>query len=271
MRFDTILAFSLLAAAAAASLSLASVISPEVEAHFRQKSAEPISLFISFQQDIMSVIEKINSQQFSSIVAKRTALTNAQIRFSNEAQANLRDYLERKEIPHESYWISNNILIPNATISLVRNLDRKSDLNGISKIDKEPQSIYTTSTVETVARFVGPTLQKSSQVHWQLEKIRAPEAWALGYTGKGIVVANIDSGVRGNHETLKNNWRGEYGWYDARREYLNAPMESSNDNHGTPAMGLMAGSHGIGVAPEATWIACRYFCSMSKTKIWRVK
>jgi subtilisin len=43
---------------------------------------------------------------------------------------------------------------------------------------------------------------------WGADAVKAPEAWANGYTGKGVVVAVLDTGVDRNHEDLKNNvWK----------------------------------------------------------------
>jgi hypothetical protein len=41
--------------------------------------------------------------------------------------------------------------------------------------------------------------------NWGADLVKAPEAWAKGYTGKGVVVAVVDTGVDYNHEDLKNN------------------------------------------------------------------
>ncbi|MCI3987681.1 S8 family serine peptidase, partial [Bacillus vallismortis] len=43
--------------------------------------------------------------------------------------------------------------------------------------------------------------------------IGANEAWDLGYTGKGVKVAIIDTGVEYNHHDLKKNF-GQYKGYD---------------------------------------------------------
>ena len=40
--------------------------------------------------------------------------------------------------------------------------------------------------------------------------VNAPALWSQGYTGQGIVVANMDSGVDVNHPDLSTRWRG--GW-----------------------------------------------------------
>ncbi len=41
--------------------------------------------------------------------------------------------------------------------------------------------------------------------NWGADLVKAPEAWAQGYTGKGVVVAVVDTGVDRNHQDLKDN------------------------------------------------------------------
>ncbi|MEH2422089.1 MAG: S8 family peptidase [Nostoc sp.] len=41
--------------------------------------------------------------------------------------------------------------------------------------------------------------------NWGADLVKAPEVWAHGYTGKGVVVAVVDTGVDYNHEDLKDN------------------------------------------------------------------
>lgn len=41
--------------------------------------------------------------------------------------------------------------------------------------------------------------------NWDLDTVKAPEAWNQGYTGQGILVAVIDSGVDYTHNDLDNN------------------------------------------------------------------
>ncbi|CAG7718557.1 unnamed protein product [Allacma fusca] len=82
-----------------------------------------------------------------------------------------------------------------------------------------------------------------------------------GNRGEGIVVANIDTGVRYTHVALKSNFRGtiqgnnNYAWYAPTGK---AAIPSDSQGHGTHTMGTIAGTaNGIGVAPGATWIACK--------------
>jgi subtilisin family serine protease len=39
---------------------------------------------------------------------------------------------------------------------------------------------------------------------------QCPAVWALGYTGAGTLVCNIDTGVDGNHSALSSRWRGNF-------------------------------------------------------------
>ncbi len=42
-------------------------------------------------------------------------------------------------------------------------------------------------------------------VEWNIERIRANEAWDLGIDGTGAVVGSLDSGVDWTHPALKTN------------------------------------------------------------------
>ena len=92
---------------------------------------------------------------------------------------------------------------------------------------------------------------------WALAEIGAPDLWARGYDGAGVVIASIDSGVDGRHEQLRGGMlAGGRGWYDPIEGRLE-PYDSHG--HGTSVLALAVGRNVagrvIGVAPGAGWAA----------------
>ncbi|MFM8413587.1 MAG: S8 family serine peptidase [Planctomycetota bacterium] len=69
-----------------------------------------------------------------------------------------------------------------------------------------------------------PEVPQLGGVNWGNDMVRAPEVWAQGYTGQGIVVAVVDTGVDYNHPSLRDKI-----WVNARE----IPGDGiDNDNNG---------------------------------------
>ncbi|OWZ09336.1 Serine protease [Phytophthora megakarya] len=147
-------------------------------------------------------------------------------------------------------WISNQLYIEDASIELLQRLKLESS---IAEIHKE--LILTIGNhFKDEHLHVDDAESGMENLRWGAEKIGAVAVWAEGFTGTSITVAAIDTGVRGTHEALRSNFRGDYGWFDPETKSL-TPLDISG--HGTHVMGSIVGANGIGVAPNATWIACR--------------
>jgi serine protease AprX len=100
-------------------------------------------------------------------------------------------------------------------------------------------------------------LGKNAKPGWNIAAVHAPEVWALGHTGKGIVVASMDTGVDLTHPDLARKWRGgTNSWFDPHGEEA-TPYDALG--HGTQALGVVVGGPEIGVAPDARWIAVRLY------------
>lgn len=95
--------------------------------------------------------------------------------------------------------------------------------------------------------------------NWGADLVKAPEVWAQGYTGQGVVVAVVDTGVDQNHEDLRNNiWTNaneiaDNGIDDDGNGYVDDNygwnFSGNNNNtldgngHGTHVSGTIAGEN----------------------------
>jgi len=107
------------------------------------------------------------------------------------------------------------------------------------------------STVETKQVMVADEFWKWL---WGIRKVKAPQAWELGYTGEGIIVAVVDTGVDGTHPDLQGQL--VEGYRPLTGETLSPYMDSSfGGSHGTHVAGTIAAKRDetgvVGVAPNA--------------------
>ncbi len=89
---------------------------------------------------------------------------------------------------------------------------------------------------------------------WGARKVKAPEAWNLGYTGAGIIVAVVDTGVDGTHPDLAGQL---VTGYRPKTDELLLPdgYNVFGGSHGTHVAGTIAAKDNnigiVGVAPNA--------------------
>ncbi|ADU29422.1 peptidoglycan-binding protein [Evansella cellulosilytica] len=98
-------------------------------------------------------------------------------------------------------------------------------------------------------------------VDWGIERVQAPLAWENGFTGKGVKVAIIDTGIDTTHSDLDIA-----GCFSA----TNAPTCEDSDGHGTHVAGIIGARDNdvgvVGIAPEASIYAARV--SNLEGEIW---
>jgi subtilisin family serine protease len=157
----------------------------------------------------------------------------------------------------EQMWLANMIL-GYLSKQTILDLAQRADIG----------MIYEDGLLELdapVAQSQAPAVPNGSEPG--LRRINAHRLWALGYTGAGSLVMNIDTGVFGTHPALVGKWRGEqpgvmwyHAWYDQRTNPSQVPTDYGTSKHGSHTMGTMVGLQAgtndtIGVAFGAKWIA----------------
>ena len=143
-------------------------------------------------------------------------------------------------------WLINGLAIE-APPRLIDRLARHPDVESIS--------------LDGVVTLFGHSTGSGGTAEWNLDAIHAPEVWQLGFSGAGVVLGTLDTGVDFNHPELSPSWRGgTNSWFDP---ILATQVPTDSFGHGSQVMGLIvagdAGGTSIGVAPDASWIAARVF------------
>jgi hypothetical protein len=165
---------------------------------------------------------------------------------ANRSQAPLRAELTRHHLSFRPYYLLNGILVDDGPQARVW-LSRRSDVD----------RVLLNPTLRPIPAAEAPmhgTLPAPQAPEWNIVQIHAPEVWASGDTGKGIVIGGSDTGVDLAHPALTASYRGgDDSWYDP---WFGSTSPVDKQGHGTHTMGSALGAGGIGVAPGAQWMAC---------------
>ncbi|CAG7723671.1 unnamed protein product [Allacma fusca] len=242
------LQLALLALGFACAALAAPTIDPNIPKSLSEKDS--VTVFVTFKNDqTASIRDKIKHQSFLSRTSRIQSLYNALKSHADETQkdvlAFLNQYQSANSIWVHQLWVTNKIIVKNADSSLIAQLSTMSEIDEIIEEKIFPMNRPIEST-ETAPR---------EGEQWGVALIDAPSVWEEGNRGNGSVVANIDTGVRGTHEALRDGLRPINNWFDPS---LRTRVPTDDDGHGTHTMGTICGrTKGIGVAPGAQWIACR--------------
>ncbi|TFC33298.1 hypothetical protein E3O55_04090, partial [Cryobacterium sp. MDB1-18-2] len=190
--------------------------------------------------DLKRVRGGTRAARLKGTIQELTATANAsQVPIRNLLRARADQGTVTRSIP---LWVVNGISVT-ATADVIRDLAERPDVASI--IPDEVRVVPSVGLPEP-----------------GVDKVSAPALWNLGFSGQGVVVASLDSGVDVSHPDLAGRWRGGTdSWFDPYGEHPLTPTDLTG--HGTATTGVIlggdAGGTSIGVAPGATWIAAKIF------------
>ncbi|CTQ72768.1 S8 family peptidase [Roseibium alexandrii] len=166
----------------------------------------------------------------------------------------------------DRFWINNSVRMELTRAAVIAIADR-SDVTHIEMVtptdlDEILDNVTFPGALQVEAVALDADTPKPT---WSVKHINAHLMWSLGYRGKDVLVAVIDTGVNYRHPDLMGRmWQSadypKHG-YDFSGNGDPDPMDEHHGGHGTKCAGIVAGDgtmgQATGVAPEATIMAIR--------------
>ena len=246
----------------------------------QRRNDEKIKVFVIMQQQYDQQELNRRAAHFTTRAERREFVVNELKQFAETSQYDLRHSLaemQRTDLVSapKALWIANAIFFE-ATRDAILSLADRSDIMVIG-YDKD----YNWLSDEKASHPANPTRGITPNV----TQVNADQVWDLGYTGQGVVVAILDSGVNYNHLDFADHlWDGgsEYPnhGYDIVNDD-NDPMDDyvqydNNGNidshgHGTHVAGIICGDgtagSQTGIAPDATLMCVKVFDSIGEGSV----
>jgi subtilisin family serine protease len=207
--------------------------------------SDRLFVILKDQADI-SYVAKIENREERVNKAYEVLTTQAE-----QSQADLRAFFDKTGVEYTPYYLENAMEVRGGTLLRLYLLTRP-------EVDRVLPSPHLRAVPED-SPSLGTEPAPSGDVQWNISMIGADKVWdEFNVHGEGIVIGQSDTGVDGSHPMISEQYRGfgltdDYNWYDP---WDGTPSPHDEIGHGTHTMGTMLGKDGIGVAPEAKWIAC---------------
>ena len=242
--------------------SVLAKIDPWVLEQTASKGQAEFLVVLADQADL-SAAERLRTKEEKGWYVYRALYDKAQA-----TQKPIINWLRSNGIEHQSFYIVNMIWVK-GSIDVALTLAARPD---VRRIDGNPvihNNLPQPSLAPENSKPTAPDLISSGVIY-----SRAPDVWAIGYNGQGMVVGGADTGYQWDHPALKPHYRGwngttanhDFNWHDSIHSSAgpcvgNSQQPCDDNGHGTHTMGTAIGDDGgtnqIGMAPGAKWIACR--------------
>jgi len=218
-----------------------------------------VNILLSEEYDdssLKSIIENKNKSERRKIVVDELKS------FHSASQSALVSFLEDREFSGKAddvhqLWITNvvNCKINKGTIEEI------SHWNSVLSIDfNEGRKILDEREWANQRLVEGDAA--SRELTWNVTNVSANQVWDLGYTGQGIIVAVLDTGVNYNHSDLTDHVWNDPAFPNHGYDFHNGDNNPMDDHgHGTHCAGTVAGDgtagSQTGIAPDATIMALK--------------
>ena len=241
------------------------IIDPMLHNVLNESDSEMIRVNIIFKSQIDIEKLKARGEDIGDKQMRRSVLVDELKLFSEEKQSDVMSILLAEErnnrvIDIKSHWISNAITCT-TNRDVIFLLSEHPDIetigiDGVTQCTVDNEQL-TMNNEQLTVNNEQLTID-NEQLTYNVSMVNADKVWDLGYTGKGVIVAIVDSGVNYNHVDLADHlWDGGAQYPNHGYNVIdgnNDPMD--NFGHGTHCAGTICGdgTSGLatGMAPDAT-------------------
>jgi len=159
-------------------------IAPEVLADTTDGKSASVVIFLAEQADVSSAYAMKDQD------ARGWFVYNTLTQHAAKTQADLQAFLTAQGVSYQSFWVAN-MIVATADRSLVELLAARAD---VGRVDSNRSARWIedpeiANFKETPSRTNDPTT-----VEWGVNNVNAPPVWAMGFTGQGMVVGDLDTG-----------------------------------------------------------------------------
>ena len=231
------------------------VIEDELQEVLNQKSDNMIDISIILKSQVSTKELEAKAAKTSDKSLKREIVVSELKKFAAKGQADVMAILQAEEASGNvkdinALWIINAVSCK-ATRDVIYQLSTHPDIKVIS-YNNEVQVIS-----EQEMKEIAETT-RGGYPYPHVTAVNADYVWSLGYTGKNVIVAVLDSGTNIYHHDIKNHlWEGEVdgeivnGW-----NFIANNSNIIDDlGHGTHCAGIVCGDgtsgQTTGIAPDA--------------------
>jgi len=215
-----------------------------------------IIISLKTKANIQSIIKEKNPK------FRRERLIRALRKNAKTTQARLSNLSTKVGVKNlKSIWLTNSIAatVPVSLLPYLLEIDEIDIIKLDAKVQGPKNRVRTDPSLRIQSDSSDATTLATPG--WNGTSIRANELWGLGFSGEGVTVAIMDTGVDADHPDLQSAYRGgTNSWFDPNGEH-STPKDVNG--HGTQVAGLIVGAdtsgETIGVAPGAQWIAVKIF------------
>jgi subtilisin len=134
------------------------------------------------------------------------------------------------------------------------------DARGLVSLAADPQigTVEKAPELSLIRPVEAQPAKSAAGTSWGVLRLKADRLWQAGFTGKGILVGHLDTGIDASHPSLAGAI-GSFAEFDKAGDKVPNAQPSDSAEHGTHTAGTIVGRGGskgaFGMAPEAKLVS----------------